>query len=330
MRCTRVPTFVTLLTAATVITVGPACQDSSEASTTSFTGGADTGGPDTGDGTPGDGDPVGDGDGDSSDPTGDGDGDGEGTGDGDGDGEGTGDGDGDEDPTGDGGLCADVCGTPNCGPCPAGPAPVQSDGFVIDSTEVTTDQYAQFLAIEFDPDYLPGGLPQGCGFKQDFTPDGWLAEPPIGIPVGNVDWCDAYAYCTWVGGHLCGAIGGNPAALNDVQNPANNEWYRACSGGGVANYPYGLDYDPSACNTADAPFGQLTDAGGLPSCEGGLAGLFDMSGNVWEWTNACEDNDCRRGGSMYSDGNTSRCGIDSLRPRNLRDESQGFRCCAGG
>ena len=272
----------------------------------------------------GDGDTTGDGDGE---PTGDGDG--EPTGDGDGE---SGDGDGedendDSNPTGDG-LCENTCGAVDCGECPNG-STVMVGNYIIDGTEVTAAAYGDFLAIEFDPEYFAQLLPQGCEFKSDFTPDQFPAEPSDFIPVVGIDWCDAMAYCTWAGKHLCGAIGGGEAPLNEVQNPATNEWYRACTGGGISNYPYGLMYDPTACNTSDAGWNQLTDVGGLPNCEGGFDGLFDMSGNVWEWTNSCNDqNECqRRGGSLFSNGPNSRCGIDSLRTRDYRADSQGFRCC---
>jgi hypothetical protein len=283
----------------------------------------------------GDGDRPGDGDGDADGP-GDGDGDRPGDGDGDGDRPGDGDGDGDGDmnddhndsnPEGDG-LCESSCGAVDCGACPSGPSVMIGD-YMVDGTEVTAAQYNQFLDVEFDPEYFAQLLPQGCEFKTDFTPDAFPGEPSEAIPVVGVDWCDAFAYCTWAGKHLCGAIGGGAAPLNEVQNPATNEWYRACTGGGISNYPYGLMYDPTACNTSDAGWNQLTDVAGLPNCEGGYDGIFDMSGNVWEWTNSCNDQDeCqRRGGSRFSNGPNSRCAIDSLRPRNLRDESQGFRCC---
>ncbi|MFO7567066.1 MAG: SUMF1/EgtB/PvdO family nonheme iron enzyme [Enhygromyxa sp.] len=288
----------------------------------------------TGDGD-GDGNPTGDGDGAGE---GDGDGDGEATGDGDGDGNPTGDGDGD-DTTGDGdgdgspsgdGLCRSSCGATDCGACPNGPISVAVGDYQIDGTEVTAAQYAQFLEVEFAPDYFESVLPTGCEFKTDFTPALFPANPPESIPVVGVDWCDAWAYCNWAGKHLCGSIGGGPAPLNEVQNPATNEWYQACTHGGVNNYPYGLGYDPSACNTQDAEWEQLTDVGGLPTCEGGYPGVFDMSGNVWEWTNACNDQgECRRrGGSMYSNAVNARCGIDSVRSRDFRADSQGFRCCS--
>ena len=95
-------------------------------------------------------------------------------------------------------------------------------------------------------------------------------------------------------------------------------------------------YQPMACNSVDAGFDEALTVGSLDTCEGGVPGLFDMSGNLWEWTNSCEDNpmappneeECRRrGGSYFSDGPVVRCGINSLRARDSRANALGFRCC---
>ena len=280
-----------------------------------------------------DGDPIADGDAGIDEGIGDGDpgeGAGEGEGEGDGDGDDTSEGDGDGATTEGGAddLCAGACGAPNCGACPDG-EDIAISNYTIGGTEVTYGQYGQFLAIAFDPGYLTGLLPAECAFKADFIPDQWPVHPAPTIPVAGVDWCDAAAYCAWSGRRLCGAIGGGPAALHDVQNAAANEWFRACSGGGVSNYPYGLNYDPSLCNTKDAGFDQTVEVGILAGCEGGSPGLFDMSGNVWEWTHACnDDGECqRRGGSYFSDGPSSRCAINSVRARDHRNNNTGIRCC---
>jgi len=313
--------------------------DGQETSTT--TQGDGDGDPATGDGDgdmtgdgDGDGDMTGDGDGDTGDgdgDTGDGDGDtGDGDGDtGDGDGDMTGDGDGDMTGDGDGdGVCSGGCGTPNCGACPEGPEPVDVGGYTIDSTEISNAQYGQFVDVGFNQSFYDA-LPAGCEFKDDFTPSVWPVDPPPDLPVVGVDWCDAYAYCEWAGKELCGAIGGGPADVGDVGDWNASQWFRACTQSGIKEYPYGVLYDSDACNTIDAGFEQRTDVGSLPDCEGGYPGIYDMSGNVWEWTNACNDqDDCRRrGGSYFSDANTTRCFIDSLRARDFRNNNQGFRCC---
>jgi len=233
-------------------------------------------------------------------------------------------------------LCASSCGTPGCGECPDAPV-ADALWFFIDSTEVTVADYAMFEALEFDPIMLS----PTCTWKQDvewFEPNDWeaqLAGNPSN-PVHGVDWCDAESYCRWSGKRLCGLVGGNPAQLEQTIDPAN-EWHRACTAGGLLIYPYGNNYKKFACNGDEQGVDAVVPVGSLLDCEGGVDGVWDMSGNLWEWTNACAEepgiepweHDCqRRGGSFHSSTDLMRCGVDSRRHRGYREDSTGFRCCS--
>lgn len=229
------------------------------------------------------------------------------------------------------GSCADVCGTPECGDCPTATT-VEAFGVTIDATEVSNEQYAQFLAVDLDASVLP----DGCGWKSFFEPEGWSADLPGAQPVVGVDWCDAMVFCAWAGKELCGAVGGGGADVGVAADPINHAWYRACSAEGANEFPYGASYDPVACNGDGSGQDAMLAGGTLSSCQGGVDGLFDMSGNAWEWTNACTaaggdaGTECRRrGGSRYSGEDNLRCSVNSLRPRGLRDNGVGFRCCGG-
>jgi sulfatase modifying factor 1 len=228
------------------------------------------------------------------------------------------------------GECADVCGTPGCGSCPQ-VAMVDGGGFQIDATEVDNGQYAMMLEVEFDASVLP----PGCDWKSGFQPAEWSDSLDPTLAVNNVDWCDAAVFCTWAGKRLCGAVDGGPADFEVADDPDADAWYRACSGAGATAYPYGPDYEPASCNGEDAGLDALQSVGTLATCEGGVTGLFDMSGSVWEWTDACEaspgdaNTECRRrGGSRFSDGQSLRCDLNSGRERGERDNAIGFRCCS--
>jgi formylglycine-generating enzyme required for sulfatase activity len=201
--------------------------------------------------------------------------------------------------------------------------------FCIDATEVTNGEYASFLGAGASPS---GSLPDGCG-NHDFQPSqGWPA--PAGAtnePVTWVDWCDALAYCAWAGESLCGQPGGG--GLDPTSDPATGEWYFACSGQAGNTYPYGASYMSGVCND-DA--GGPVVVGSRARCVGGYAGLFDMSGNVAEWENACSgdgsgsDTCSVRGGSFASSSVAQQlaCGARQLVPRTSTAANIGFRCCS--
>jgi len=93
------------------------------------------------------------------------------------------------------------------------------------------------------------------------------------LPVINVDWEDARAYCEWLSEQT-----GAPYHL-----PSEAEWEYACRAGTTTRYWWGDDWDPKAANGPDSGHEKTTEVGSYPQ---NPWGLHDTHGNVWEW---CED-----------------------------------------
>lgn len=222
-------------------------------------------------------------------------------------------------------VCPEALNTPTMVPVASA-----SGNYCIDSTEVTNRQYAAWLAavnageVEQTPE---------CDFNTSFVPTDGMPPPADDRPVVFVDWCDAHAFCKWNGKRLCGKIGGGPVPYADINDAAASQWYNACSGSGKLVFPYGNTYDPLVCNGHDRMAGTSVEVGTQSSCEGGLPGVFDLSGNVWEWEDACDgstgSNDTcrRRGGGYESITSDLDCPTTGGGARIASNETTGFRCC---
>jgi len=107
----------------------------------------------------------------------------------------------------------------------------------------------------------------------------------------------------------------------------SEEWSLACGGAYSWKYPYGDVYEPNACVTRDTAAAR---SGSLPECRG-YFGVFDMSGNLAEWTDTRSKknkNFYNVMGGFWESGPQSSCFKPrySYFPQN-RHNPVGFRCC---
>ncbi len=140
------------------------------------------------------------------------------------------------------------------------------------------------------------------------------------MPWVEISWEEANLACSNAGKRLCTA----------------EEWIAACQGPEGYVFPYGNIFDPDRCAYFSAPYTQET--GSHPDCEGGVAGLYDMSGNVAEWVATpveIGEEDAMsafyhpHGGAWNWDTEELECrppGSSGYSPHH-RDRVIGFRCC---
>jgi sulfatase modifying factor 1 len=194
---------------------------------------------------------------------------------------------------------------------------------------VSAAHYQAFLQSTSKP-----AAPSYCAWNASYQPSAGWPPPSIAWPVVAIDWCDAWSFCAWAGKRLCGKIGGGPSGNQD-EKANTDEWFYACSGGGGKQYPYGTTYVGNVCNGPDAGKGQPAAVGSMAACEGGFAGVFDMSGNVVEWVDACDgytgaSDKCHdRNGSYQTAVATQQCGATYSDARNTTWPDVGIRCCFG-
>jgi formylglycine-generating enzyme required for sulfatase activity len=92
--------------------------------------------------------------------------------------------------------------------------------------------------------------------------------------VVGVSWYEAVAFCNWVGERDSARY----------RLPTEAEWEYAARGvNNARNFPWGEKFERGRANTAEAGFGGTTPIAHFPA---GVSpfGVWDMAGNVFEWT----------------------------------------------
>jgi len=129
-------------------------------------------------------------------------------------------------------------------------------GFRISRYPVTNSEYRAFLGAT-------GGVP----------PESLARREPGDHPVWGVGCADAERFCAWLGTELHQAC----------RLPTEAEWEYAARGPSGREYPFGDEFDPARCNTAESGIGATTPVTRYPD-GASQWGVCDLAGNVEEWT----------------------------------------------
>jgi hypothetical protein len=168
----------------------------------------------------------------------------------------------------------------------------------------------------------------------DMASDNTCAENSYPVPVKGKNVCiDAYEYPNKHGEKPRNMVSQETATRLCEQAGKRlcsiDEWQAACRGNANSRYPYGNAYNQTKCATDLKSAKEPNRSGFKEHCRS-WHGMYDMSGNLWEWTStqAQRDGLFLVAGGAWNTQNASSCAETkfSFYPQN-EYPFVGFRCC---
>ena len=133
-------------------------------------------------------------------------------------------------------------------------------------------------------------------------------------PLGNQSFADAVRLCRARGVHLCGEL----------------EWMAACAGPTRRRWPYGEEYVAGTCRHGQTPTkapSPIAASGEKQGCRT-PEGVYDLSGNLWEWTVGVRGEGTLRGGGPSFNALFGQCEATAVPEPSYNAFDTGSRCCA--
>ena len=170
--------------------------------------------------------------------------------------------------------------------------------------------------VEEEPTPTPGALkcPEGMVAIKDFCIQAYEHPNKKGQPpLFDLDYREAESACKAVGLHVCDEA----------------EWELACMGPAKRNWPYGNKYEPKFCHHGNLPNEDAKPvvSGAMPRCKT-PEGVYDMCGNLWEWTVDDEGYAVLHGGGSNISAGYGRCDSKARSAPSFSTYETGVRCCA--
>jgi hypothetical protein len=186
--------------------------------------------------------------------------------------------------------------------------------FFIDAFPVTNEQFIAFLNQNsytvgdvrdwFDYDHPDGGAAIN-NVGEWYRKDGYENYPVIAV---SWDWAERF--CMYYGGGL----------------PSQDEWIMAARGGGDFFYPWGNNQINSSFANYNNRIGKTIPVQSNAKNVSPF-GVWDMAGNVWEWTNTQVNGQfALKGGSFISNDFLLRIDQRKIESPDVLSGDFGFRC----